>query len=186
MFRNETKEWYHVFVDGKNPLQKQAFYTVGESFVKAEDLKISDKLLLSSRKCVTIEEIQVEQLSKPETTYNFEVADFHTYYVSESNVLVHNDCTNYQRKKAVKQAWAREREMVAKTGQGTRRWSGKQRMELLKTGKVKGFEGHHINSVNGHPSLAGNLKNIRFVTRKQHLALHNGNWRNVTTGSLLG
>ena len=65
---------------------------VGEGFVEAKDLKISDKLLLSSGKCVTIEEIQVEQLSEPETTYNFEVADFHTYYVSESNVLVHNKC----------------------------------------------------------------------------------------------
>ena len=34
---------------------------VGEGFVEAEDLKISDKLLLSSGKCVTIEEIQVKQ-----------------------------------------------------------------------------------------------------------------------------
>ena len=48
--------------------------------------------MCSSGKCVTIEEIQVEQLSEPETTYNFEVADFHTYYVSGSNVLVYNDC----------------------------------------------------------------------------------------------
>ena len=29
---------------------------------------------------------------KPEVTYNFEVADYHTYYVSECNVLVHNMC----------------------------------------------------------------------------------------------
>ena len=65
---------------------------VGEGFVEAKDLKISDKLLLSSGKCVTIEEIQIEQLSEPETTYNFEVDDFHTYYVTESNVLVHNMC----------------------------------------------------------------------------------------------
>ena len=55
-------------------------------------MKISDKLLLSSGKCVTIEEIQIEQLSESETTYNFEGADFHTYYVSESNILVHNTC----------------------------------------------------------------------------------------------
>lgn len=39
-----------------------------------------------------IEAIQVEELEKAETTYNFEVSDFHTYYVSESNVLVHNTC----------------------------------------------------------------------------------------------
>ena len=52
----------HVFVDGKNPLQRQAFYTVGESFVKAEDLKISDKLLLSSGTCAIIEKLEVETL----------------------------------------------------------------------------------------------------------------------------
>ena len=65
---------------------------VGEGFVEAKDLKISDKLLLSSGKCVTIEKLEVETLEQAETTYNFEVADFHTYYVSESNVLVHNKC----------------------------------------------------------------------------------------------
>ena len=31
-------------------------------------------------------------LAEAETTYNFEVADFHTYYVSEKAVLVHNFC----------------------------------------------------------------------------------------------
>lgn len=39
--------------------------------------------------CVIIKEVQVEQLSEPETTYNFESADFHTYYVG-NGVLVHN------------------------------------------------------------------------------------------------
>ena len=31
-----------------------------------------------------------EKLSEIETTYNLEVAEFHTYYVSDCNVLVHN------------------------------------------------------------------------------------------------
>ncbi len=31
-------------------------------------------------------------LENPETTYNFEVADFHTYYVGSTEVLVHNKC----------------------------------------------------------------------------------------------
>ena len=48
--------------------------------------------MLSDGSCAIIEEIQVEHLSEPETTYNFEVEDFHTYYVSDSKVLVHNKC----------------------------------------------------------------------------------------------
>ena len=68
---------------------------------------------------------------------------------------------------------------------GTRKWSLTQKQELLKTGKVKGFEGHHINSVKGHPEHAGNPNNIEFVTRKEHLKRHGGNFRNPTRGNLI-
>lgn len=53
-------------------------------------MAIGTKLLLSTGVCAIIEAIQVEQLETPETTYNFEVEDFHTYYVGEQRVLVHN------------------------------------------------------------------------------------------------
>lgn len=39
-----------------------------------------------------LEQIQHEILEAPIKVYNFEVADFHTYYVGESSVLVHNTC----------------------------------------------------------------------------------------------
>lgn len=54
--------------------------------------------MLSDGTSVTIEAIEKECLSVPETTYNFEVADFHTYYVSDSKVLVHNDCKGASKK----------------------------------------------------------------------------------------
>ena len=47
---------------------------------------------LANGKQVAIDKVEIENLAEFETTYNFEVADFHTYYVSESNVLVHNKC----------------------------------------------------------------------------------------------
>ena len=79
MFRGETKEWYHVFVDGEEIVctAEHPFYVVGKGFVPAKCLKSSDKLLLSSGKRVIIEKIEVEKLAQPDTTYNFEVADFH-------------------------------------------------------------------------------------------------------------
>ena len=52
-----------------------------------------DFFLLSDGTYAIIEAIDVEVLKSPETTYNFEVEDFHTYYVSDSNVLVHNSCS---------------------------------------------------------------------------------------------
>ena len=42
----------------------------------------------------TVEDISNEGLEEPVTVYNFEVKDFHTYFVGESGVLVHNTCTN--------------------------------------------------------------------------------------------
>ena len=94
LFRNETKEWYHVFADGEEIVCTggHPFYVVGKGFVEARNLKTSDKLLLSCGKEVIIENVEAEQLAEAETTYSFEVEDFHTYYVSEKAVLVHNSC----------------------------------------------------------------------------------------------
>ena len=49
---------------------------------------------MSDGSCAVIDGILVEELSTPETTYNFEVEDYHTYYVTEDKVLVHNRCAN--------------------------------------------------------------------------------------------
>ena len=58
----------------------------------ARELKERDNLLLSDGSKVEIDSLRIEYVDIPETTYNFEVKDFHTYYVSHSNVLVHNRC----------------------------------------------------------------------------------------------
>ena len=54
--------------------------------------------MLSDGTCAIINSVAVETLESPETTYNFEVEDFHTYFVSESNVLVHNSCSEFDPK----------------------------------------------------------------------------------------
>ncbi len=94
LFRNETKEWYHIIVAGEEITCTggHPFYVVGKGFVKAKDLNTTDKLLLASGQAVSIEKIKIQKLVKPEKTYNFEVQNFHTYYVTESNVLAHNKC----------------------------------------------------------------------------------------------
>lgn len=91
-----------------------------------------------------------------------------------------------RRRAAVNQAWKQERDMVARTGRGTRQWTRAEKQELLRTGKVKGYEGHHINNVDTHPQLAGDADNIEFVRgRAEHLQRHGGNWRRPTKGKLL-
>jgi RHS repeat-associated protein len=89
------------------------------------------------------------------------------------------------RQRAVRHAWAQERAFVRRYGYGTRDWTDAQMRELLSTGRVRGYQGHHINSVKGHSELAGNPDNVRFVTRQENLRLHDGDWRNPTTGPLI-
>ena len=94
LFRGETNEWYHIEVNGEEIrcTGNHPFYVKGKGYVKAKELTREDKLVLSDGKEVGTEGIRIERLEKPETKYNFEVEDFHTYYVTESEILVHNKC----------------------------------------------------------------------------------------------
>ena len=95
VFRNTTDKWYHLTVDGEEivctPLHP--FYVVGVGFKHAKDLRLTDLLLTSQGNCAKIQSIVVEKLSTPEVTYNFEVEDFHTYYVG-NGICVHNECVS--------------------------------------------------------------------------------------------
>lgn len=84
------------------------------------------------------------------------------------------------RRRAVSQAWVNEADMVRNTGKGTRNWSSDEITELLNTGKVKGYDGHHMKSVKKYPHLAGDPHNIQFLTRQKHFEAHGFNWRNPT------
>ena len=48
-----------------------------------------DRLQFLNGEYVVVEQVQYEILEAPVTVYNFEVKDFHTYYVSDSAILVH-------------------------------------------------------------------------------------------------
>ena len=91
------------------------------------------------------------------------------------------------RSEGVAAAWRQEQAIVRAGGQGTYPWSGAQRTELLDTGKVTGFDGHHINSVESHPELAGDPDNIRLMPNSDHKDLHRGNggYRVPTAGDRL-
>lgn len=53
--------------------------------------------------------LSIEDLNKKDVAYNFTVADFHTYYVTEHNVLVHNcDKKRFNRKPAKTESAAKK------------------------------------------------------------------------------
>ena len=94
LFRNETDEWYHITANGEELVCTggHPFFVKDKGFIFAKDLSVGDILRLSNGMLVPVSAIAIEKLEQSETTYNFEVADFHTYYVGESEVLVHNTC----------------------------------------------------------------------------------------------
>jgi hypothetical protein len=183
-FVNETTELVHVYVNGEKitATPEHPFYNPIKGWTSAVELRAGDILVLRSGEYVIVELVQHEILEAPIKVYNFEVADYHTYYVGESAVLVHNVCsTNSARRSAVKKAWKNEVDNVSAGGSGiTRKWTEAEKLELLANGKVSGYYGHHVYSVKGYPHMAGEPSNIQFLTYAEHFKAHGGNWRNVT------
>lgn len=87
-----------------------------------------------------------------------------------------------QRNSAIDEAWEAERRLVLQ-GRGTRDWTVSQQEELIRTGKVSGFDGSHMLDASSNPSVAGNQDNIQFLTYEEHVyGAHDGNTHNQTTG----
>ena len=97
---NETDELIHVHIDGEtiSATPNHPFYVDKLGWTLAKNLRAGDILVLSNGEFVVVEWIQHEILESPVKVYNFEVEDFHTYFVGESSVLVHNQCTELTRK----------------------------------------------------------------------------------------
>ena len=91
---NETDELIHIGVNGEtiSATPTHPFYVDKLGWTLARSLRAGDILVLSNGELVTVEWVQHEILESPIKVYNFEVQDFHTYFVGQSSVLVHNDC----------------------------------------------------------------------------------------------
>jgi intein/homing endonuclease len=68
------------------------FWVIGKGWVAAGDIEAGDKVYLYSGEGREVKEVRFEYLDTPIKVYNFEVEDWHTYFVSEQDVFVHNSC----------------------------------------------------------------------------------------------
>ena len=95
-FVRETNELVHIKVNGEEIITTPThpFWVPQKGWTDAIQLRAGDRLQLLNGEYVIIEQVQHELLESPVTVYNFEVEDFHTYYVGDTSVLVHNKCTN--------------------------------------------------------------------------------------------
>lgn len=92
IFRNESKDWVGITVKDKEIVSTPGhkyYLPLTKQWVSAKDLKVGDNVLLSNGQLDNVQKTRSIHYDTPQTTYNFEVEDFHTYYV-ETGVLVHN------------------------------------------------------------------------------------------------
>ena len=102
-FVNTTEEITHVTISNGEGVQEvidstpqHPFYVEGKGWVEASALHAGMTIWFANGTKGTVEDISNEGLEEPVTVYNFEVADFHTYFVGECGVLVHNACTKLE------------------------------------------------------------------------------------------
>lgn len=67
------------------------FYVVNVGWVHASHLQVGDEIETDS-KGPRVYVVSGRETDRVTTTYNIEVADFHTYYATDFGLLVHNEC----------------------------------------------------------------------------------------------
>jgi transglutaminase-like putative cysteine protease len=91
-FVKESNRLIDIQVNGETikATPDHPFYVPQKGFTRAIELRAGDELCTVNGEYVVIEKIQHEILESPVKVYNFRVADYHTYYVGESSIAVHN------------------------------------------------------------------------------------------------
>ena len=108
VFKNKTKKWIHLLFEYEDGVKEEIvcteehpFYVNNLGWINSCDLLENDEVLLYNNCVAKLFKKDVEELSYEATTYNFEVEDFHTYYVGNNNLLVHNLCGSGAEKNVV-------------------------------------------------------------------------------------
>ncbi|MBO4863450.1 MAG: DUF2380 domain-containing protein, partial [Eubacterium sp.] len=95
VYVNKTDKILHLTIEKEGDIETidttegHPFYVEGKGWVRAGVLQKGDVLTSETGNAVVVSK-QTENLSVPVIIYNLEVADNHTYYVSNKKVLVHN------------------------------------------------------------------------------------------------
>ena len=96
----ETSHLVHLTINGENIISTydHPYYVKDKGFVSAEALWIGAELIDKNGNVVLVEQLYRENLGDESVkVYNFQVDDYHTYFVSEYCILVHNAGDLYSR-----------------------------------------------------------------------------------------
>lgn len=92
LYRNQRDDIIKLHVGEQiiETTDNHPFWVEGKGWVFADELQVGDKLQKADGSNLTIEKVEFVKLVEPVTVYNFTVADYHTYYVTDLGIWVHN------------------------------------------------------------------------------------------------
>jgi RHS repeat-associated protein len=127
-----------LYIDGEKitTTEEHPFWVPEVGWVAAQDLNVGTYLQTKTESWLDIDRIDVH--TGITQVYNFEVAGFHTYFVSELGLLVHNACEIIVEKNSFEQARNHALDLIGEINPATRipvvgKFGGQK-------GKVVGFE----------------------------------------------
>ena len=170
-FERETDEIVRLQINGETitTTPGHPFYVPQKGWTKAIELRAGDILVTSNGEYVILEKIEHEILESPVKVFNFEVEEYHTYYVgSASFVLVHNSCAHKS------SSWRSQKAEYWRTHQNTPSnlyELSDTNVSRMASGRAPiGYDGdfiqlHHVDGI-------ANSTKIVPMTRASHTILH--------------
>ncbi|XP_076585560.1 teneurin-3 isoform X1 [Chaetodon auriga] len=73
----------------------------------------------------------------------------------------------HARQRALSSAWTREQQRVRDGEEGVRLWTEGEKRQLLSSGKVLGYDGYYVLSIEQYPELADSANNIQFLRQSE-------------------
>ncbi|KAM7009484.1 teneurin-3 isoform 3-T3 [Tautogolabrus adspersus] len=73
----------------------------------------------------------------------------------------------HARQRALSSAWSREQQRVRDGEEGVRLWTEGEKRQLLSSGKVLGYDGYYVLSIEQYPELADSANNMQFLRQSE-------------------
>ena len=99
IYIHEVYEILHLYTDEGtiDATTNHPFYVADKGWVAAGDLEAGDEAHNIDGTTSVVIGYEIEKFDKPILVYNLEVEGFHTYFVGDVPVLVHNNCNDLSR-----------------------------------------------------------------------------------------
>ena len=191
LIRNEGREIYSlVLLDAAGKVTRieasdnHPFWIIGKGWLQTVELTRGMHTLGFDNKPVTVINMQTEGRTGP--TYNFTVADFHTFFAGETPVLVHNasgPCNLPRKPTATTEPTLPPSKIAEGKGITVEHYyhSGDHappHAHILENGVTKTVIGANGNPIKGHPELTSAQRNVVQDNKSQIRAAINkiGSW----------